>query len=396
MVTQAPDQPAVAPHGTGLFLLPVVFAMTLFVSSTLLFVIQPLFARLVLPLLGGSPAVWNTCLVFYQGALLLGYAYAHFSTAWLGVRRQLVLHLGLILLPLLVLPVAVPAGWAPPAERNPIPWLLALLAVSVALPFVVVSTRAPLLQRWFAASGHPDAHDPYFLYAASNAGSLLALLSYPLLLEPNLTRGEQGQLWSFGYGFLVVLIAGCGLLLWRAPVTGPADAPADHHGEATPDQNVPGRPSLRRRLHWLVLALVPSSLLPAVTTHITTAVAAIPLLWVLPLPAPAGPAPAGQRPAQPGPRTGAARAGRPADRGDCLAAAGERPGNGRAGPGPGRPAVVGAVAVGDGAAGGHLLCIRGPAAALRPGDRGGAAGGRSCRPTSRTGSSTASAVSSAS
>src|SRR5262249_47153823 len=144
---EAAVQPAALGKGVGPLALPLAFAATLFLSATLLFLVQPMFAKMVLPLLGGTPAVWNTCMVFYQAALLLGYAYAHFTTAWLGVRRQAVVHVGILLLPLLALPITVAEGWVPPGDSNPIPWLLALLLVSVGLPFVVVSTSAPLLQK---------------------------------------------------------------------------------------------------------------------------------------------------------------------------------------------------------------------------------------------------------
>src|SRR5437588_8723150 len=141
----------------------IVLALTLFLSSSLLFLIQPMIAKMVLPLLGGTPAVWNTCMVFFQAALLAGYAYAHATTAWLGVRKQALLHLTLLLLGLLALPVHV-AGWAPPSDADPIPWLLSLLLVSVGLPFFAVSASAPLLQQWFAGTTHTAARDPYFLY----------------------------------------------------------------------------------------------------------------------------------------------------------------------------------------------------------------------------------------
>ena len=170
------------------------YSATLFVSAALLFLVQPMFARLVLPLLGGSPSVWNTAMVFYQAMLLAGYAYAHLCTARLGVVRHASWHVLLVLVPLALLPIAIPPGWTPPADGNPGPWLLALMVVAVGAPFFAVSTTSPLLQRWFAASGHRRAADPYFLYAASNPGSLLALLSYPLWLEPNLSSRRQTRL----------------------------------------------------------------------------------------------------------------------------------------------------------------------------------------------------------
>src|SRR4051812_21211510 len=168
-----------------------VYVAAVFVSAVLLFLVQPMFARMVLPLLGGSPAVWNTAIVFYQIVLLAGYAYAYAVTRWLSLRRQLVLHLGVLLLPLLVLPIELPEGWQPPATEHPVFWLLSLLGVAVGLPFFVVAASSPLLQRWFAASAHLVPRDPYFLYGASNLGSLLALLGYPLVVERWLRVGEQ-------------------------------------------------------------------------------------------------------------------------------------------------------------------------------------------------------------
>ena len=155
-------------------------------------------------------------MVFYQAVLLAGYAYAHVTTRWLGARRQAGLHLLILLVPLLALPIALPAGWIPPGDTSPIPWLLALLAAAVGLPFFAVSATSPVLQAWFAATGHPAARDPYVLYAASNVGSLLALLAYPVLVERFVHLDSQSRLWAWGYGILVVLAAGCALALWRA------------------------------------------------------------------------------------------------------------------------------------------------------------------------------------
>lgn len=260
-------------------MLLIVYGLTIFVSATLLFLVQPLFARMALPLLGGAPAVWNTAQVFYQAALLLGYGYAHLTTRWLGVRRQAVLHLALLTLPLLVLPIGIPAGWTPPRDGNPSLWLLAVLAVAVGLPFFVVSTSSPLLQKWFSGTGHRAAADPYFLYAASNVGSMLALLSYPLLVEPNLGLLDQSWLWALGYGLLLLLMAACAIGLWRAP-RGVSTAAVDVVPSAG---TVPGGLSARRRLRWVLLSFVPSSLMLSVTTYLSTDIAAIPLLWVIPL-----------------------------------------------------------------------------------------------------------------
>jgi hypothetical protein len=261
---------------TGSTALIVIYTLTIFVSATLLFMVQPMFARMVLPLLGGSPAVWNTALVFYQTVLLLGYGYAHLSTRLLGVRRQAGLHMLLLVLPLLVLPLQIPAGWSPPTASSPIPWLLALLTAAVGLPFLVVSTSSPLIQKWFAATGHRSSADPYFLYAASNLGSMLALLSYPLVIERTLRLSDQSRLWSIGYYVLIALVAACAAIVWRAPASAVAaveSAPAERAERLAP----------RRVLRWILLAFVPSSLMTSVTTYISTDIAAIPLLWVVPL-----------------------------------------------------------------------------------------------------------------
>jgi hypothetical protein len=255
------------------------FAMTLFLGAALLFWIEPMFAKMVLPLLGGSPAVWNTCAVFFQAAVLAGYAYAHVAPARLGMRRHAALHLGLLLLPLLILPVAVPGSWYPPLGVNPIPWLLSVLFVAVGLPFFMVATTAPLLQTWFTRSGHPAARDPYFLYAASNLGGLVGLLSYPLLLEPNWSLTTHSRIWTLGYGTLVLLTLACAVVLWRSPRD-----EGEPGGEGCQVQNAPVVPiGWGRKARWLALAFVPSSLMLSVTTYLTTDIAAIPLLWVVPL-----------------------------------------------------------------------------------------------------------------
>jgi SAM-dependent methyltransferase len=258
----------------------IVYGITIFTGAALLFVVQPMVGRMVLPLLGGSPAVWNTAMVFYQAVLLAGYAYAHFTTRWLGVRRQAALHAVMLVLPLLAMPVVIPHGWAPPTTHNPIPWLLAVLAMTVGVPFFVVSATSPLLQRWFSASGHRDAADPYFLYAASNCGSLLALVGYPALIEPHLRLSQQSQCWTVGYDLLAGLTAVCGLWITRqVRVFG---ASGFSSAEASADAS-PEKLTARRRWRWVVLAFVPCSLMLSVTTYITSEVAPIPLLWVIPL-----------------------------------------------------------------------------------------------------------------
>jgi len=276
----ARGRPREDPALTAVLLL---YALTLFAGATLLFVMQPMVGKMILPLLGGTPAVWSTCMVFFQAALLGGYAYAHASAARLPPSRQALLHLVALALPFAVLPLAANPGLLRGGEANPVLDVLTLLSVSVGLPFLVVSATAPLLQNWFTRTGHPAARDPYFLYAASNLGSMLALLGYPTLVEPRLPlRGAgwltQTTLWSMGYGALVVLTALCALTLWWRPEGAALPTPADA-------VNAPAGPApgWGRRLHWIALAFVPSSLLLGATTYVTTDLAAVPLLWVLPL-----------------------------------------------------------------------------------------------------------------
>ena len=251
----------------------VLYSATLAVSAGLVFMLQPMFARFVLPLLGGTPAVWTTAMLFFQTVLLLAYVYAHWSTHRLGARRQAALHMALVAAALLVLPIGVPSGWTPPVDGSPIPWLLLLLVVAVGLPFFVVSSTAPLLQSWLASTDHPDADDPYFLYRASNLGSVLGLVAYPLLVEPRLTLGDQSWLWSGGFLLLWALLVGCAVVLWRAR---PAAASV---AEEAPTEEL----TRARRLRWVALGFVPSSLMLGATTALTTNVAPVPLLWVLPL-----------------------------------------------------------------------------------------------------------------
>ena len=249
--------------------------------------------KMILPILGGTPAVWSTCMVFFQAALLGGYAYAHASTAWLGPRRQALLHLAVLALPLAVLPLGINASLVRGGETSPVVDVLLVLSLSVGLPFFVVSASAPLLQKWFTHTGHRAARDPYFLYAASNLGSMLALLAYPILIEPRVHLRDSGwlsqtRLWTLGYLLLAALVLACALILWRiVPLhlvsTSDAGAPS---GESTPTSATgmtEAAPTRGRRLRWVALAFVPSSLLLGATTYITTDIAAVPLLWVLPL-----------------------------------------------------------------------------------------------------------------
>jgi hypothetical protein len=257
-------------------MLLIVFTVSMFVSATLLFLVEPMLAKMALPLLGGTPAVWNTCLVFFQAMLLAGYLYAYATTKWLNRRAQILLHISLALTPLAVLPLHIPAGWEPPSQSTPVFWILGMLSVTVGLPFFLLSASTPILQRWFSQSGHKSANDPYFLYAASNAGSLVGLLGYPLILEPTLHLSTQSHLWSYGYAVFFVMTVACGVLVWRTSPTS-LTTQTQQTGDAEPTI------AWRQRLRWIALAFVPSSLMIGVTTQLTTDVPAIPLFWVLPL-----------------------------------------------------------------------------------------------------------------
>src|SRR5262245_22719000 len=189
----------------------VVFAAALFLSALLLFAVQPLFAQMVLPRLGGAPSVWAVSLCFFQSLLLAGYCYAHVLNRLFSQRGGLLAHSTMLAIAALTLPVGLPAG-AEPGAGEPYFWLLGVLALGVGVPFFAVSANAPLLQSWFARSSHPHAIDPYFLYGASNFGSLIALLAYPVALEPAVGASAQAQVWSGGFLILVPLIFVCGVL----------------------------------------------------------------------------------------------------------------------------------------------------------------------------------------
>ena len=255
------------------------FAATVFVGAALLFIVEPMFARMVLPFLGGAPAVWNTAMVFFQAALFAAYAYAHVSTRWLGPRRQAGWHLLILIAPLAVLPIVIPEGWPPPTQGHPIVWLFGLMLAAVGLPFFAVATTSPLIQKWFASTGHRHAADPYFLYSASNAGSLLALVAYPAWLEPRMRVAQQGRLWAWSYGLFVLLTMACAACLWWSPRAMDAGAPVQPAPEASPAE----RPSRGRRLRWIWLSFIPSSLMLSVTTYFSSDVAVVPLFWVVPL-----------------------------------------------------------------------------------------------------------------
>jgi hypothetical protein len=252
-------------------LTPMLYAATLFVSALLLFSIQPMFAKMVLPKLGGAPAVWSVAMVFFQTVLLAGYGYAHLLNRMLAPRWAAVCHLALLGVTATILPIAIAPGWGVPPSDGTALWLFGMFAVSIGLPFFTLSASAPLLQSWFSASGHKRAGNPYVLYAASNLGSFAALFAYPVIVEPFLTLKTQTAAWSIGFALLAMLLSLVAVLTSRAePVAAQAEI-ADDSASAV------------ERLRWIALAAVPSGLVIAVTAYLTTDIAAAPFLWVVPL-----------------------------------------------------------------------------------------------------------------
>jgi len=246
------------------------FVITILAGSFLLFLVQPMLARMALPRLGGAPNVWNSAMLVYQALLLAGYAYAH-GLSRLSVGRQAQIHLAVLVLAGLTLPIGL-ADLSPPAAGREALWVPWLFVLSIGPVFFAVSAQAPLMQRWFAAS--PAAGDPYPLYAASNLGSFAGLLAYPLLVEPLLPLGVQSGAWAVGYGLLVALVAATAL----------ARRGASNTPESTAAVEPPTRaPGARRILLWLALSAVPSGLMLSTTTFLTTDIFAMPLLWVIPL-----------------------------------------------------------------------------------------------------------------
>lgn len=256
-------------------LLLATFCAAILVSAALLFAVQPMFTKMVLPRLGGAAAVWSVAMVFFQATLLAGYAYAHLLTRFAPGPGSILIHLAVLLIACLALPLHLAGGWSQPPSRGEAFWLLGLFAASIGLPFFALAANGPLMQAWFVRTDHPSARDPYFLFAASNAGSFLALISYPIVVEPFLPLGEQTWLWTVGFYVLILLIAACGVLLLRSPNVSPAAVPARSEQTAAP--------TLHDRLAFVGLAAVPSGLLLAVTLHVSTDAAAVPLFWVVPL-----------------------------------------------------------------------------------------------------------------
>lgn len=254
----------------------ILFAIAIFTSASLVFVVQPMVTKLILPLLGGSPAVWNTSMVFFQSALLAGYLYAHLLQRIGSLKIQALVHLGALALAALFLPLTISNVLGEPDTSTPIFWLLGTLVLSIGAPFAILSATAPLLQAWFARlqAGTRSGRNPYVLYAASNLGSFLALLSYPVVIEPIAALSTQRVSWTLGYGFFVLLVAGLAVLIWSRRNSVAANAPPLARRKPIPMQT---------KLLLVLLAAIPSSLMLGVTAHLSTDVASAPFMWVVPL-----------------------------------------------------------------------------------------------------------------
>lgn len=254
-----------------------VFATTIFLSAFLLFQVQPLISKSILPWFGGTPSVWTTCMLFFQVVLFGGYAYAHGLIHRVSPRGQLIVHLGLMLSALCVLPITPSTTWKPDTNANPSIWIVMLLSANVGLPFFVLSATGPLLQAWFGRS--TNGRSPYRLYAVSNAGSLLALISYPFLVEPKFATTVQAELWSWTFGAFTVCCALCGWQMCRS---------ANPSSIAAPEASLPFAkselaPTWGRRAMWFGLSMMASVMLLATTNQVCLDVASVPFLWVLPL-----------------------------------------------------------------------------------------------------------------
>ena len=252
------------------------FPATIFTSAALVFLVQPMIAKMLLPKLGGTPAVWNASMAFFQAALLLGYGYAHLLQRLRDLRLQAVIHLGVLAVASLLLPLTITATLGDPPSGAPVSWLLGVLVLSVAPPFAILSATAPLLQSWHARLNPQEPENHYALYVASNTGSMLALLAYPLLVEPFLTLKTQTSAWAGGYWLFVALIALMALVLFQGVSRVDVAARAEL---AAPPEAI----TWKRRALWILLAAAPSSLMLGATTYISTDVAAAPFMWVLPL-----------------------------------------------------------------------------------------------------------------
>jgi MFS family permease/SAM-dependent methyltransferase len=252
----------------------ILYALTIFTSAFLLFLVQPIIAKQILPWFGGTAAVWTTCLVFFQFALLAGYFYSDWLTRRVTLKKQAIIHLALVVIALVLLPIIPDAAWKPKGDESPSLRILLLLAATIGLPYFLLSTTSPLVQAWFARSF--PGNSPYRLFALSNLASMLALLGYPFLFEPWISTREQAVGWSIGFAVFALLIAGSAWYGLRA--TGGAQENAtDQYAE----ENLP--PRLKDKLEWILLAALGSVLLLSISNHLTQNISSIPLMWVVPL-----------------------------------------------------------------------------------------------------------------
>jgi len=259
------------------YLLITTFTVSMLLSALLLFFVQPMFSKMALPYLGGASGVWNTAMVFFQTMLLLGYLYAHLLSKYFSLIWQIIIHACVVFASTVFLPIAIPEGVAVPQTGTPMFWLIGIFTVALGAPFFALSANAPLLQKWFSYTNHKAAGDPYFLYAASNLGSLLSLLSYPILVEPFFRVTTQSLTWAYGFSVLMICIMICGFL---------ARFFTKHHENSESDEAKPislKSINWEQRILWIGCATVPSGLMLGVTTHITANIASAPFLWVLPL-----------------------------------------------------------------------------------------------------------------
>lgn len=270
-------------------LLRSIYIVTLFLSAFLLFLVQPLIGKLLLPVFGGSAAVWTTCMLFFQACLFGGYIYAHFASSFIISKKRSLIHLGLAFTGLLFLPSSEIHGVAISGSTASIIFMVfRYLGLLIAFQFFILSSTAPLLQKWFSFTEDPDAGDPYFLYAASNTGSLIALLGYPVLFEPWFDLHRQVSIWNTGYAIMCLLLGICSLLPGsftkgsRDSETTDCEA---NHAETTsfPSGTTAQTPDKSRIAKWLLWSFLPSSLVLGITSHITTDIAAVPLIWIIPL-----------------------------------------------------------------------------------------------------------------
>lgn len=266
---------------------PLRYIVTIFLSAFLLFQVQPMIAKFILPWFGGTPAVWTTCMLFFQVLLLVGYAYAHLTTAYMTPKSQSILHIVLLVVALAFLPIIPAETWKPAGDESPILRILTLLGATIGLPYMMLSTTGPLMQRWFSLTNPGDS--PYRLFALSNAGSLVALLSYPFVFEPALTLGAQAYSWSSGFGLFVVACGVCAFfVISNKPAATPVPA-AEDTDQSTRESSQVGsededhKPTSMDMLTWLGLAAAPSILLLATTNQMCQEVAVVPFLWIIPL-----------------------------------------------------------------------------------------------------------------